>query len=147
MIKFTALPFPQPQPTRCIHLRREIRAGGLGAKALDPIPRDHEQSSLVQQEDSAEQAAETYYFVVQKDPGPYPLAYEAELCLQEVYYGLKLGSFYPGTVLFDQKTGLAHIVIAQQDKLMLKPFCLRIQHYAQNLRHTRRSVRIGHAVD
>jgi len=60
-------------------------------------------------------------FVVLHDPGRYPLAAGAELPLREVFYGLQLRGFYPGTRLLDRIDRTTHTVVRQGRRLVLLP--------------------------
>lgn len=64
---------------------------------------------------------EGLYFVLLFDPGPYPLAKGMQLPRLQVVYGLRYGSFNPGTVLMDQASGVRHTVRQVEDQMVLDP--------------------------
>ena len=66
-------------------------------------------------------------FVLLTDPGPYPLASGLELPRLQVVYGLRYGSFSPGTVLLDQASGLRHTVCRKGSHWVLDPPSPRIR--------------------
>lgn len=72
-------------------------------------------------------------FVLRFDPGPYPLACGAELSVLEVVWGLRLGSFNPGTQLVDIWTGRQHAVRQEDGRLYLEPPCDRIENHEKTL--------------
>jgi hypothetical protein len=72
-------------------------------------------------------------FLLQFDPGPYPLASGVELGILEVVWGLRLGSFNPGTLLCDQLAGSLHTVRQGDGRLYLDPPCERIENHARSL--------------
>ncbi len=78
-----------------------------------------------------------FEFVLRCDPGPDPLARGAELSILEVVWGLRLGSFNPGTQLFDLIEGSLHTVRQGDGRLFLEPPCERIDRHARTL-HTER---------
>ena len=72
-------------------------------------------------------------FVLCYDPGPYPLACGAELSVLEVVWGLRLGSFNPGTRLVEQLAGSLHTVRQGAGRLYLEPPCDRIENHERTL--------------
>jgi len=68
-------------------------------------------------------------FVLQFDPGPYPLAPGTELSVLEVVWGLRLGGFNPGTQICDLLSGCLHTVQGRDGRLRLEPPCDRIINY------------------
>ena len=90
---------------------------------MDPSP-EHEQP---------ETGPARVNFVLLHDPGPYPLAPGAELNLSEVHYGLRLGSFYPGTELLDQSTGQVHRVVLRRRRQVLNPPCERLRRFRRRM--------------
>ena len=70
-------------------------------------------------------------FVLRFDPGPYPLVTGLELSVLEVVWGLRLGSFNPGTRLYDLSAGRLYTVRQVDGRLALEPACERIENYAK----------------
>jgi len=65
-------------------------------------------------------------FILEFDPGPYPLESGLRLSILEVMYGLRLGSFNPGTRLFDKERGILYTVCQADERLYLGPVCRRL---------------------
>lgn len=76
-------------------------------------------------------------FLVLHDPGPYPLAKNAELGIREVYLCLRFGSFYAGTVLYDRVEQTTHTVRKHGKELYLEPASWRVDRLARTLARLR----------
>jgi hypothetical protein len=81
-------------------------------------------------------------FNVLFDPCPAPLSADLELSFYEVLYGLKIGSFLPGTVLLDLRNQSKHTVKRKEGRLQLDPPVKRLVRHARAKKRADRKKRL-----
>jgi hypothetical protein len=77
-------------------------------------------------------------FLLYFDPGPDPLACGLEISILEVVWGLRLGSFNPGSQICDLLTGNLHTIRQQDGRLYLEPISERVENHDRTLHPERR---------